>query len=246
MDLRVISSEAVFAPPHCFELCGQRFDLSLTGKDEKQNDVSIAFMEYPSRELTVTGQEIDSGTYAYDCAKVMDGLYEVAYQCGDDACVVMAVDVAEGTVCLTAVTAGGGFDYDIFSGTIGGTPASARRRPSDELAGNTVDWTFGRDSGSVARVQYGGKRTDAAGGEYGADVQCGGRRINGARYRAYRMRDAAFYQFMCMDDDGTKRLAAAIINYTNMIGAGAVVRTAGGEIVYRRISCYGKIISYTE
>ncbi|MBR6950186.1 MAG: hypothetical protein IKH56_00465 [Oscillospiraceae bacterium] len=244
MDLRVLSSAAGFTPPHCFELCGRHFDISLTGDNEQHDDVALEFMSFPSREVTVTGKGTASGTFAYDCSKVMDGLYQVAYRCGGNTCDVLTIDVNEGNACLMIVTAVGNLECRLFTGKIGGESTSFQRRSSDELAGNTVDWTFGVEESSAVRIRYGNRRKNATRDEYVATVECGSQQIRDAVYGTYRLRDDAFYQYMFMETDSRKRLTVGIADFTNMLGVGVVLEMEGGEMRYQKTGCYARIISY--
>ena len=244
MDMRGLSSGAGFAPPHCFELCGKRYDYSFAEGEEKRKNVSLTFLDYPSRELTVAGELLESGTFVYDCSKVTDETYLISY-CIGNKCVVLAVDVVEGTVFLTAASADDGLNCAVYSGGADGHFEARRMGPSQDLAGNTVDWTFGTDADSVARVTYGGAGEDAD-GVCGAEIVCGSHRVSNAKCGACRMSDTVYFQYAFMEFDGTKRLAAAISSFTNWTAAGVVFGAIDGGIVYKKSGWYGKFISYTE
>lgn len=244
MDLRDISSAAEFVPPHCFELCGRHFVFSLIGKDEKHYDVSLEFMRFPSREVTVTGAVTDSVTYAYDCAKVMDGLYQVACRCRGDTCVILVIDLNGGTAFLTVVTAGAQLLYDSFTGTIDGKPIIIRGMSTNELAGNTVEWTFGTEEKSAVRIRYGNSQMSTAGDEYATVVVCGSEQKYGAVYSTYRVRDDALYQYIIVEADGRKWLATGITNFTNMLGVGVILEIENCKMRYQKIGYYAKVISY--
>ncbi len=235
MDLRNLSSTASYAPPHCFELCGRQYALSLMGENEKLVNVSVIFADFPSKELSIAGETLKNGTFFYDCTKVSDSLFCVSYH-DESTCVLLVLDISGKLAFLMTAAVDDDLRYAVFSGMVSEKNELTRKTLSDEFVGNTVDWTVGE--GCTVRVKYEKENT--------AELSYNTRRTANVPCGVYRICDSAYFQYIYIKANGEKRLFMTLCSFTNMLGAGAVFGIADGEIQYNKIGCYGKIFSYTE
>ena len=238
MDLKCFSTAADYIPPHCYELCGQQFDLSLTGKNAAHYNLTVSFSEFPSRELIAAGEMLDSGTYTYDCIKAYDGAYQISFRYLNT-CIFIVLETDNTLAYLIAATAADEVSYETFTGTFDGNAVPEAIKPTEILVGNTVNWTFGENK--VARVKFSKNKSIVT-----ADFNYNMYQISDAPCIVYPVNDEVFFQCLCLNSDRSQWLLMALSNFNNMIGTGVMFGIVKGEVTYKVFGSYGKFISYSE
>jgi hypothetical protein len=135
-----------YAAPMNYELAGKAVDIRFDGGER----VSLAFAEYPARELRKDG---DPQTLHYRCVKAAAGVFYIACTTEEThAAYILDTDEGLAARIVTDRALKSSFSF----GSIGAESAAARLAFTDDLDGNAVVWNLGSDDTSSFEALYGG------------------------------------------------------------------------------------------
>jgi hypothetical protein len=205
--------------PFNFELAGKSLDIAFDGGET----VKLTFAAFPEKKLFIG--DIAQGL-AYDCVKADDHVLFVSYEL-KESLVAYAIDTAKELV--TRVYTGEHLKSSFSFGAYG--DGADKQGFTDDLDGNTIVWSLGKQENLVLKTVYGGGT--AAVGDYAV-----------SDFKAVKISDNTYLQNAIVTAASGDKSVNLLANFWNLTCVGSVfgVSTVKG-VTYKLFGGHGRNVS---
>ena len=220
MDLRCFSSDMSgdlyrYAAPESFEILGKEFPVVFDGGER-------VLLKLPAADASNADAE-----RGVRCAKIADNVWLVAFG-NSELPAAYVLDLGAGLVTRAVMSSNGGFALSFGAIENAG---DARHAVTDELAGNTVEWTFGVGESSVIRVSYGDSAVELT-RPRAPDAQ----KLTATSFRAVKITETIYLQTVVVADG--KANVCLLSDFSRVLCIGCVF---GLDNAVRMIAGYGVV-----
>ena len=225
--VRKISSDLEsYKAPMSFELAGQTLAFMMDGG----RTVSLRFAAFPVQEIYVDGSQRG---IRYGCSKIGAQVFYFSYVL-PEACFGYILDIDSGLITRVTIDKSG--QTTVTFGAAGKT--KKRHAFTEEMSGNTLQWTLGRQTTSIFKVAYGDN-----------DVQLTRPRADDApalhvsAFEAVRINENIILQIAAINANDSIYHVIFVSNFRNITCVGNIYDfSATRGISFRSFAGYGRYI----